>query len=353
MVKRLPTLHDVARAAGVSTSTASRVLNGTGRASSQTRARVLETAERLNFRPDALARFFATGKSSTIGLLSRTEPGSFTMPVLIGAQHALGSHDLAALMYYSNRQTARFEEDLHKLQARRVDGVIFFGNSPDETYPSISSAIPAPVVYVFARSDDVRDISLVPDGLMAGRLAGEHLVGLGRRHIAHITAGAHVRAVIERAAGLCSVLESAGLALALGRPLYGNWLHHWGFTATQEILASGSPIDAIFCANDQIALGAHRALQTAGVHVPDDIAIIGYDHWSRLHGAPDPFLTTIDPNLSDLGSEAVDYLIGAIDGEPSGGLHTHPCILVPGYSTLGPRSGERPDPTPVVPEDVS
>jgi LacI family transcriptional regulator len=338
--KKPATLQDVARAAGVSLSTASRVLNGTGRASAQTRERILRTAERLDFRPDALAKFFATGKSSTVGLVSRTEPNGFALQVLVGAQKALGLRDLAALMYYADGRADTFQEHLRRLRARRVDGVIFLGHAPDETFASLGSAIAAPVVYAFARSDDPADISIEPDGVMAGRLAGEHLIAIGRRRIAHITGPGHLPAVIERATGLCEVLAQAGLGLVPEQPLYGTWLHDWGVTATQQILASGHRVDALFCANDQIALGALRVLHEAGVRVPDDIAIVGYDHWSRLHGAPDPFLTTIDPNLPELGASAVACLLRVLDGEDLSGIQKHPCVLVPGTSTLGTGDGK-------------
>lgn len=335
-MKKTASLQDVARVAGVSTSTASRVLNGTGRASQQTRERIFHAAERLDFRPDALARFFATGRSSTVGILSRAEPASFALPVLVGAQRALGGRDLAALIYYSDGRADTHQEHLRKLRARRVEGVIFLGQSPDEIYPSVGSAIGAPVVYAYARSDDAADISIVPDGVMAGRLAGEHLIGLGRRRIAHITGPADLPAVKERAAGLRAVLDEAGLPLVFGRPFYGeDWRYHIGVRAAEKILASKRRVDAIFCANDQIALGTHRVLQQAGVHVPEDIAIVGYDHWSRLHGAPDPFLTTIDPNLPSLGAAAVDHLLRAMAGEPLRGIQKHPCELVSGESTMG------------------
>jgi len=322
-------------------STASKVLNDTGRASAETRARVLATADRLDFRPDALAQFFATGKSFTVGLLSRNQPAAFMMPVLIGAQSALGQRNLAALMYYSGEDASAHQENIRKLRARRVDGVLFVGNAPDHTYPSIGEELGKPVVYMYARSDHPDDLCLIPDGFMAGQLAAEHLIGLGRRHIAHITAGADIPAVVERLTGLRTTLAEHGLRLAGRQPMYGTWLREWGVEAAHRLLRRKGPLDAVFCGNDQIALGLYQELREAGVRIPDDIAIVGYDHWSRLHGARDTFLTTIDPNLPELGAAAVDRLLAAIDGNVVSGLEHTPCVLVPGESSLGPRSGGR------------
>lgn len=338
-MKKSTTLQDVADASGVSLSTASRVLNGGGRASAETRERILRTAERLDFRPDALAKFFRTGKSRTIAILARNKPKGFATQVLVGAQTALGEQDLAALMYYADGRADTVREHVRRLRARRADGVICLAELPDLTYPSFGSSLSTPVVYAFGLSDDPADLTVIPDGVMAGQLAGEHLIGIGRRRIAHITGPRDRRAAADRAYGLCGALEQAGLELALGAPMYRSWRHEWGAAATQQILAEHHDIDAIFCGNDQIALGAHRALDRAGVRVPDDIAIIGYDHWSRLHEAPDPFLTTIDPNLPELGAAAVGYLMRLLDGETLTGVRTQPCTLIPGQSTLGTDPG--------------
>lgn len=348
-MKKASTLRDVADEAGVSLSTASKVLNGTGRAAPATRDRIFATAERLDFRPDALAKFFATGKSFTVGVLSDEEPRGFAMPVLIGAQKALGQRDLAALTYYADATDPdSHREYIRKLRARRVDGVLAVGGTPDVTVPSLRAGFTAPVVYAFLRSKRPDDIVVVPDGEMAGRLAAEHLLTLGRRRIAHITGEKTHPAVQDWLRGLTRTLFGAGCPLALDEPIYGDWSREWGYHAAQRVLASIDRVDAIFCGNDKIALGLREALREVGVRVPDDIAIVGYDNWSRLSDDRDYSLTTIDPNLQHLGAVAVEQLVQAMDGHGVPGLHTTPCTLIPGAST-GASTGA---PQPIAPRSA-
>jgi LacI family transcriptional regulator len=333
-VKKASTLRDVADGAGVSLSTASKVLNGTGRAGPATRDRIFATAERLDFRPDALAKFFATGKSYTVGVLSDEEPRGFAMPVLIGAQKALGQRDLAALTYYADATDPdSHREHIRKLRARRVDGVLAVGGTPDVTVPSLRAGFTAPIVYAFLRSNRPDDIVVVPDGEMAGRLAAEHLLSIGRRRVAHVTGEKSHPAVQDRLRGLTRTLFAAGCALALDEPIYGDWSRDWGYDAAQRVLASIDRVDAIFCGNDKIALGLREALREVGVRVPDDVALVGYDNWSRLSDDRDCSLTTIDPNLQNLGAVAVEHLVRAMDGRGVPGLHATPCTLIPGGST--------------------
>ncbi|HTJ70636.1 MAG TPA: LacI family DNA-binding transcriptional regulator [Actinospica sp.] len=334
------TLSDVAKLAGVSNSTASKVLNGGGRAAPETRQRILETARRLNFRPNALARSFARGLSLTIGVIVHKPDRVFTLPVISGVTTTLGAHDMAALSYDASGGVTALLEIVDKLRARHADGVVVIGDGTASAFPSISNQLDCPVVYAFCQSDVDADVSLLPDGRGAGRTAGEHLIGLGRRRIAHITSGGDA-AGISRAAGLQDALDAAGLQLALGSPLVGDWTQDWGRRAAERLLPRLEEVDAIFCGNDQIAFGAYKTLSRAGARIPDDVALVGYDHLSRLIMGSAPFLTTIDPELADLGATAAEQLLAmqGADSAPEGGVRYLPGTLVPGYTTLGPLPG--------------
>ena len=169
---------------------------------------------------------------------------------------------------------------------------------------------------------------------MAGRLATEHLLGLGRTRIAHITAGATLRAVTDRIAGMRAVLAENGLTAA-GVPMHGAWRRAWGAEATERLLASGTAFDAVFAGNDEIALGARASLEAAGLRVPDDVALVGVDNFARLTRMEDRSLTTIDLDLPRLGAAAAEHVLRAIAGEVATGQFTVPATLVPGRSTLG------------------
>jgi LacI family transcriptional regulator len=204
----------------------------------------------------------------------------------------------------------------------------------------VSEGFGVPVVYVYGVSDDPDDASFMHDGFLAGRLAAEHLLGLGRTRIAHITAAPSDLSALARAEGLRAALAEAGLPLAGGQPLHGDWTRAWGIEAARRLLAGGEPFDAVFCGNDTIATAVQEVLRESGLRVPDDVAIVGMDNLTGLSGQDDGLLTTIDPNLTELGAVAARYLADAIEGgEYSAGVHTIPCTLVPGESTgARPRS---------------
>lgn len=329
-----PKLSDVAGAAGVSVSTVSKVLNETGRVSDSTRARVRETAERLNFQPNALAQSFASGKSNLVAILAEDASELFSAVVIRGAEERLAKHGLGSLVLDFHEDRSRLAAEIRRLNARRVDAILVVGTGPGHPHPSISHEATAPVAYAFCASDSPADAAFLPDDFGAGKLAAEHLLSIGRRHIAHIGEGAELGAA-ERTRGFTAALESAGHALA-HPPVLGDWSKEWGYTAMSQLLDSGHPIDAVFCANDPIAYGAYVALRTRGRAVPGDVAIIGHDHflpepkWRRTE-----FLTTIDPNLEDLGNSAAGFLIDPAS-TPSG-VHPTPPTLVVGHTTNGVR----------------
>lgn len=333
MTKKPVTLRDVAAVADVSVSTASKVLNGTGRVSASTRERILAAAERLDFTPNALARSFATGRSLTVGVLTTSASSIFSMPVLVGATSALGAADLATLIYDAKTEPLTQTDRIRKLQSRQVDGILIVGNGLGSALPSISPSFDVPVVYVYGYSESEADVSFLPNSRLAGRVAAEHLLALGRRRIAHITA-ANDRAANERAEGFIETLREAGLELALGGPLAGDWSRDWGAASARRILASDERVDAIFCGDDWIALGAQSVLRDAGIRIPEDIALVGFDNLAGLIGRTDGFLTTIDPCLGDLGAAATRHLITAMtSGQLEPGVRYQDCILIPGASS--------------------
>jgi len=328
------TLHDVARASGVSISTASNALAGRGRVAPETRDRVVATAERLEFRPNALARSFVTGRSYTVGILAEHAPGTFSMPVLIGANSALSLSDLASLTYDAQNDPTLRREYLLRMRTRRVDGVIVVGQGPDVVYPSISHSFPVPVVYAYAHSEDPRDTSYQPDNVMAGRLATEHLIATGRTRIAHITAGSTLSAVRDRVSGMSAALAESDLTPA-GAPLHGTWRRAWGAEAADRLLASGIEFDAVFAGNDDIAHGVRARLEASGRRIPDDVALVGVDNFNRLTRMEDRSLTTIDLNLPQVGAAAAEHVLAAIAGTAESGSFSVPPTVVPGRSTLG------------------
>jgi LacI family transcriptional regulator len=326
------TLTDVAQRAGVSVATASKALNARDEVAPATRRRVQQAAEELSFQPNVLARGLISGNTRTIGLLTdELSAARFAIPVLLGAENALGNEQMSVLLCDARGDAIRRQHYIRTLLARQVDGFIILGDAND-LRPSLTSSIPVPVVYAYCESEDPDDLCVIADDAGGARLAAEHLVSLGRRRIAHITGDPGYRAAHERRAAFGTVLAEAGLEPA-GEPLFGQWSQRWGRHATARLIAAHPDVDAIFCGSDQIASGVTEALRDAGRTVPDDVAVVGYDNWEVFAAECRPPLTTVDLNLEQLGATAVRHLFAALDGDRVSGVIRQPGRLVVREST--------------------
>jgi len=333
--KRRWTITDVAERAGVSIGTASKALNGRGTLRAETRARVLRVAENLGFEPNALARSLLAGRSFTVGLLTTDSFGRFSIPVMLGAEDALGEGRMSVLLCDGRGDPERERRYIRTLLSRRVDGIIVTARRVDPR-PPVGTDLPVPVVYAMAQSDDRQDLSVLPDDEGGGHMAVSHLVKEGRVRIGHISGPDHFEAARRRALGASLALSGAGLDLAGGKVLFGEWSEAWGREATSRLLERQPRTDAIFCGSDQIARGVTDELRGRGCRVPEDVALVGFDNWDVMAEACRPPLTTIDPNLSEVGRVAARELLAAIEGTPIGGVRTVACTLVVRESTAGP-----------------
>jgi LacI family transcriptional regulator len=321
------TLAHVARAAGVSVATASRALRGDGRMRDETRERVTVAADRLGFQPNQAARALLTGRTWTVGLLTTDGIGRFSTPVLLGAEDALGAGRISVLLCDTRGDAEREQRQVATLLARQVDGIIVTGRRTDPR-PPLAGLRGVPTVYALAPSTDPADLSVGTDDAGGARLAVDHLLGGGRRRIAHVTGPAHHAAARLRAAATRQRLAEAGLGLAGPGALHGDWSEAWGRDATRALLAAAPDTDAFFCGSDQLARGVTDALRELGRRVPDDIAVVGYDNWETMALAARPPLTTVDLDLPEVGRRAALRLLGAIDGRPAPGVEFVPCALV-------------------------
>lgn len=321
------TIRDVARLAGVSLGTASKALNGRGGLRPATVERVRQAARQLGYQPNALARGLLAGRSYTVGLITTDSFGRFSIPVLQGAEDALGPGRISVFLCESRDDLIREQHYLRNLLERRVDGILVTGRRQDPREP-IGRNLPVPVVYAMASSADPADVSLVPDDEEGGALAVRHLLSTGRTAIAHVTGPERFGAARLRARGALAALAAAGLPLAGGEPLYGEWTEEWGRQAAAMLLRSVPGLDAVFCGNDQIARGVAETVREAGRRVPEDVALVGFDNWEVMATACRPPLTTVDMNLRELGRVAGERLLAAIEGKPGAGLQRLPCSLV-------------------------
>ena len=316
------TIHDVARAAGVSVSTVSKALNDSGRMAAETRARIKQVAEDIGFRPNALARGLLSNRSFTIGLLTNDTYGRFTLPVMAGVSEALVDHGVSVFLCAIEDDPALGKIHVDAMLDKQVDGIIATGKRIDRALPVDLSGLPVPVVYAFTQGTPDA-VTLTSDDAQGAGLATDWLLGLGRHRLAHITGPEVFASVRERAAAFRA---DAG---ADAKVLSGFWSEAWGHEAVGRLWEAGNvKPDGIFCGNDQIARGVIDALRERGVRVPEDVSVVGFDNWEIMADQARPPLTSVDMNLKELGKEAGRTVLALAEGKDVGpGLRKLPCRL--------------------------
>jgi LacI family transcriptional regulator len=324
-----PTIRDVASAAGVSISTVSKALNKNGSLKTETRERIIAMAKEIGFRPNDLAQSLHRGQSFTVGLISNDSFGRFTIPIMEGLEGCLAEKKIAVFMCNATDDTERERQHLEQLMGKRVDGLVITSRRSDHRSTIDVGNIDLPIIYVFSKSSDPDGVVVLPDDCGGAKLGTEHLIGLGRRRIAHITGPEHFEAVQLRRDGYREALLDAGIEPDDKYMLSGKWSEAWGRQAVDVLFSNGNiPPDALFCGNDQIARGAADGLRERGILVPEDVAIVGFDNWKVMAEASRPPLTSIDMDLRALGRETGRRLIEMIGGVNFSGVYRLPCKLI-------------------------
>jgi len=329
---RRVTIRDVAAEAGVSIGTASKALNGQGKLRAETRERVAEAAQRLGFAPNTLAQALLAGRSFTVGLITTDSFGRFSIPVMLGAEDALGTGQVSVFMCDTRDDPDRERRYIEMLSARRVDGLIVTGRRV-EPRPPITAGPGIPVVYAMTQPLGEDGPAVLPDDEGGGQASAGHLLAGGRRRIGHITGPERFLAARKRAAGFSAALAARGLE-PHGGVRFGEWSERWGREAAAELLADRPDLDAIFCGSDQIARGVGDTLRAAGRRIPGDVALVGFDNWEPMALGAQPPLTSVDMCLEEVGRAAAELLLAAIADEPAHGVRTVPTRLVVRQSSL-------------------
>jgi LacI family transcriptional regulator len=341
---RRVTIRDVAALADVSIGTASKALNGQGRLRTETRERVAAAARELGFTPNVLARGLLAGRTYTVGVITTDSFGRFSIPVMLGAEDALGAGQISVFMCDTRDDPARERQYLDMLLRRQVDGLIVTGRRI-EPRPSIGASLSIPVVYAMTQSLNSSEPAILPDDHGGGQLAARHFLSTGRRRLGHVTGPERFLAARKRATGFWEAATAEGAELKPSDVLYGEWSESWGRAAAQILLRSQPDVEAIFCGSDQIARGVGDSLRRLGRRIPDDVAVIGFDNWEPMALGAQPPLTSVDMCLEDVGRTAAEHLLAAINGAPAHGTQTVPARLVIRESA-GLPAGSPPGPDP-------
>ncbi|WP_240770519.1 LacI family DNA-binding transcriptional regulator [Nocardioides sp. GY 10127] len=332
--RRSPTAADVAERAGVSISTVSKALSGKGAVRHETRERIVEAARELRYQTNAVAASLLAGRTNTVGVITSDRFGRLTAPVLLGATEALAQEGVALLLCDGRGDRIREQFFVDSFLQRRVDGILvtgagIFGRE------SVGRDLSSPTVYAMAWSDDPHDVSVVPDDAAGTEAAVRHLLATGRRRLAFVS-GRWDDASRVRLNRTTDVLEGQGHSL-VHPPLLGQWTEGWGRQAAQQLIRSGIEFDGVVCGNDQIARGVAESLRDAGIDVPHQVGVVGFDNWDVMVDACRPPLTSVDLGLYDVGQIAARLLLDAMGGQQlEGGVRRTPCHLVPRESTATP-----------------
>ena len=298
----------VAQHADVSVGTVSNVLNRPDAVSAATRARVEAAMVELAFVRNAAASSLRAGRSFALGLLVPDIGNPFFAAVVRGVEAAAGDHGYSVLLCNADNSADREARHLRFLEEHRVDGVLV--TPVDKARLPLLRSRGTPVVLLDEPAGRGQCSASVDD-VRGGELAGNHLVAIGRRRISYVTGPSGIRQAADRGVGLRRAVNRRITEVVLPA-LTGEQ----GFLATRQILA-GSP-DAVFCANDVVALGVLRGLLDADVAVPADIALMGYDDIEFAGTAAIP-LTSVRQPAQELGDTATRLLLAEI----SGGRHRH------------------------------
>lgn len=321
------TITEVARRAGVSAMTVSRVVNNTGMVRPETRERILRVIAETSYRPNGIARSLITQKTMTIGLVVPDLTNPFFPDVVRGAEdqafeggYTLYISDIAEL-------PAREERVLERFEASRVDGVIVCApRLPDERLAELLSGHPAAVVINREAPPKVAG-TVTNDDTYGAMRAVHHLLQSGRERIGMLAGPPASRAGRLRSRGYENALSASGHEMKSGwlEPCESN--EHGGYNGFKRLLKRHKSLQAVFGYNDLVALGALQAAQEMGLRVPGDIAIIGYDD-IRMAALATPALTTLRVDRYGLGAEAFKMLLARISGKQPPAVLLRPELVV-------------------------
>lgn len=310
-------MKDVARLAGVSTSTVSHVINNNRFVSDAVREKVTTAISQLNYAPSALARSLKLNQTRTIGMLLTASSNPFYSEVVRGVERSCYERGYSLVLCNTDGDENRMNRSLETLLQKRVDGLLIMcteSHIPSveilTRYPSIPS-----VMMDWSPFDGGSDI-IQDNSLLGGEMATRHLISRGYTRIACIAGPQDKTPARLRLEGFHQAMEQAGLPVLPSYIVAGDLEFEGGYNAMNQLLALNPLPQAVFTSNDAMAVGVYHALYQAGLSVPQDIAVIGYDD-IELARYMTPPLTTIHQPKDELGELAIDTLLHRL-AEPGG-----------------------------------
>ena len=315
-MQKTVTLEDIARQAGVSPSTVSRVLNGSKHVAEDKRALVLAAVEQHHYRPNAVARGLVRGRSTTVGVLVQDIASPFFAKMVSGIEQGLDRAAYRPMLMTTHWRAENPQDEvraLHLLLEQRAAGMIVIaGRIPDDELRALSAQVPT--VIVARRVPGLEAQCLYVENQDGAYRATRYLIGLGHTRIAHITGTAGHPDAEDRLAGYGRALAEAGLPRDERLIVPGQFTEKSGLAAVEELLSRGARFTAIFAANDQSAYGVMLGLFNHGYRIPADVSLVGFDD-QFLSAYTLPPLTTVHHPTLEMGRAAAEVLLRLLDGQ--------------------------------------
>lgn len=322
----MSTMKDVARLAGVSTSTVSHVINNNRFVSEGVREKVEQAIRHLNYAPSALARSLKINQTHTIGMLLTTSSNPFYAEVVRGVEESCYQRGYSLILCNTAGDEERMNRSLETLMQKRVDGLLIMCTESHLPSADILNRYPSvPTVMMDWAPFEGRGDIIQDNALLGGELATQHLIDSGYTRIACIAGPQDKTPARMRLEGYRNAMTKSGLEILPGYIVNGDFEFQGGYNGMVELLALETPPEAVFTSNDAMAVGVYHALYQAGIQVPQQMAVMGYDDIELARYLTPP-LSTIHQPKDALGELAIDTLIHRLS-EPDASQQT--LVLTP------------------------
>lgn len=316
-----PTVSEVAKLAGVGTTTVSRVINGSQRVDPKTKERVRRAIEKLGYTPNEAARTLRGGRTRTIGLLIPSIADPFFSSCAEAAQAVARANDSLLIVVTTQNDPHTEVENVNALMRHRADGLIIApANSQSVALRDVLQRLTVPVVAMDRPLSGSRIPSVVADNFTGATQATRHLIDHGRRHIVCLTGEATLYTIRERMRGYRKAVESAGLPCILDTSIKNYRSAEY---ALESMLAGADPPDAIFTLKNSTTVYTFEALQKLGVSVPGTVALVGYDDF-ELADTVRPSITVVQQPIEEIGRIAAEILFEELTAADQEERHTPP-----------------------------
>ncbi len=310
------TIKDVAKQAGVTAAVVSRVINDDPKLSirEETRSRVLEAVEKLEYRPNAIARSLRTKTTGTIAMIIPDITNPFFPEIIKGAQIAAAENGFSLILFNTEEDVGKQREYIELVSEKQMDGVLLASVHTDDESIDLLERYKKPYVLVNRITRNIQSSFVTVDDVYGARVAIEHLIQFGHRKIAHISGPLYTDTGLQRLEGYRKALKKFGVEFSLDYIAESKYDEDGGYKAMKQLFSLENKPTAVFAANDLIAIGAISAIEDEGLKVPENISIVGFnDIWVAQKISPP--LTSVKFPLFDMGYLASEILIKKTQGK--------------------------------------